>query len=64
MCYTSSTDPPKSKYIVSKGDSAASGHYWRKEDAKCLETVTLQLGPHTILPNNTSIQATKQGHLL
>ena len=60
---SSSTYPQKLKYITAKGDSAASGHYWRDEDAECLKNVKNQLGPQVTLPNNSSIQATKQGHL-
>ena len=64
MCYSSSyTYPQTLKYITAKGDGTASGHYWRDENAECLENVKNQLGPHVILPNNSSIQATKQGRL-
>ena len=62
MCYTSPIYPQEIKDITAKGDSAALSHYWRDEDAQCWENVKLQLEQQVTLPNNSSIQATKQGH--
>ena len=45
------------------GDSAASHHYWREEDASLLSNVMTKKGPSVQLPNNTTIAATKQGQL-
>ena len=63
MCYSLSTYPQKLKYITAKGDSAFSGHCWRDENAQWLKNIKLQLGPQVTLPNNSSIQVTKQGYL-
>ena len=64
MWYSSSyTYPQILKYITAKGDGTALGHYWRDENAEYLENVKNQFGPQGTLPNNSSIQASKQGHL-
>ena len=49
--------------IIAKGDSAASSHYWRKEDAQCLENVQHFAGPSVLLPNQETIQANQRGQL-
>jgi hypothetical protein len=49
--------------IIAKGDSAASSHYWRKQDAQCLEGVQNFEGPSVLLPNRKTIQATQKGQL-
>ena len=56
--YTSEVPPP---HILVKGDSAASKHYWREEDEKCLENVTPYSGPSVILPDADTIAPTKRG---
>ena len=63
LFYTSSDHPPNLKYIVTKGDSAASGHYWRQHDLDCLKNVRFKLGPNVKLPDNSTIQANQQGNL-
>ena len=45
------------KSVIAKGDSAASGHYWRQEDVDCLTRLTNISGPSVTLPNNIVIQA-------
>ena len=48
---------------MAKGDSAASSHYWRKEDEKCLHDVKKFAGPSVMLPNKTTITANQRGQL-
>ena len=48
---------------MAKGDSAASSHYWRKEDAICLHDVKKFAGPSVMLPNKVMITASQRGQL-
>ena len=58
--HTSSVVSP---FIMAKGDSAASSHYWRKEDEICLNDVKKFAGPSVLLPNKETITATQRGQL-
>ena len=53
----------KSTTIIAKGDSGASAHYIRPEDAKILNAYTVSNGPIVQQPDNTSLQATGSGSL-
>ena len=50
MCYTLSENPNPLKYIATKGDIAASKHYWQEEDEKYLKiykiTNWIKCDPH------------------
>ena len=50
-------------YVMAKGDSAASQHYWRQEDIECLHDIKKYTGPTVKLPNNETITSTSQGNL-
>ena len=49
--------------MIAKGDSAASGRYYREEDITCLRQVRIQEGPNVTIPNSTTIKTTQQGNL-
>ena len=53
----------KQKFIIAKGDSGATHHYWRSQDTSCIRNETDIIGPAVRLPNNTTIQVTRQGQL-
>ena len=53
----------ENEIIQAKGDSAASHHYWRVKDARCLSNITQCNGPSVRLPNNEFISSTQQGLL-
>ena len=56
--------PPKSQTIIAKGDSAASNHYWALRDSMVLDDVEVDpIGPTVILPDTSTLTATKQGNL-
>ena len=56
--------PPKSQTIIAKGDSAASNHYWALRDSMVLDDVEEDpIGPTDILPDTSTLTATKQGNL-
>ena len=46
-----------------KGDSAASGHYIRQQDAACLNSIHPYQGPSVTLPDADTINPTHQGDL-
>ena len=52
-----------SPYIMVKGDSVASIHYWREEDKQCLTNIKYFNGPSILLPNNSKITADRKGQL-
>ena len=52
-----------SEIVMAKGDSAASHHYWRIEDAKVLSNIIDKPGPSVVIPNNSTIAVTSQGDL-
>ena len=47
--------------IMAKGDSAASDHYWREQDAHVLSGIEDSLGPSVLIPNGETIASTKKG---
>ena len=49
--------------VQAKGDSAASHHYWREKDARCLSNIQRCHGTSVRLPNNEFIPSTQQGLL-
>ena len=49
---------------VAKGDSTASDHYWREQEAHVLSDIQQSLGPPVLIPNDTTITSTKKGILL
>ena len=53
----------KQKFIIAKGDSGATHHYWRSQDTSCIRNETATIGPSVRLPNNATIQVTRQGLL-
>ena len=53
----------KIKVVIAKGDSVASGHYWREEDVDCLQNVINKNGPDVNLPESSQINATQQDRL-
>ena len=52
---------PENEYVIAKGDSAASQHYWRNQDKRCLSNINPCTSSNVKLPNNEHISATKQG---
>ena len=48
---------------MAKGDSVASDHYWREQDAHVLSDIQQSLGPPVLIPNGASITSTKKGIL-
>ena len=46
---------------MAKGDSAASDHYWREQDAHVLSGIEDSLGPSVLIPNGETIASTKKG---
>ena len=60
--HNTSADAPD--YIVAKGDSAATAHYWRSEDLACVQNIVRKKGPRVTLPNNASITSSHQYQLL
>ena len=48
---------------MAKGDSAASHHYWREQDANVLQDITNSKGPSVLIPNGDTIASTKKGIL-
>ena len=55
------TIPPyqsNNRFIISKGDSAASAHYFTEADSKVLQNVKKDVNPTTVLlPNNSTMQS-------
>ena len=51
------------KVVIAKGDSTASGHYWREEDSDCLQNVIDKKGPGVTLPDSSQINATQQDNV-
>jgi hypothetical protein len=50
--------------IIAKTDSGASSHYFKVNDISALTNVcTTPFGPHVMLPDSTTIQATQSGQL-
>ena len=62
-CTLSHNHSTFNKYVIAKGDSAVSDHYWRQEDIQCLTWLTNSPGLAATLPNSTLIQADQQGTL-
>ena len=58
-----SSPPPLSPCIYSKGDSAASAHYFREQDKNCLTNVTDATSKNIILPDGSHLRATHKGFL-
>ena len=56
---TSSSDT----IVMEKGDSAASHHYWRKEDTDILSNIKDSIGPSVLLLNDDKILSTQLGFL-
>ena len=50
--------PPSFYNVVAKGDSAASGHYFRERDAHILTNKRPASEPQVILPDNDTITPT------
>ena len=50
--------------VLIKGDSAASNHYWRKEDAHIFTPKGDIESPTVQLPNNGSLTSNQQGAVL
>ena len=48
---------------MAKGDSAASNHYWREQDAHIISNIQQSIGPSVIIPNSATIASTKKGIL-
>ena len=48
---------------IAKGDSAASSHYWKEDDAKQLTNITKNASTNVQLPNGKYITSSKQGEL-
>ena len=48
---------------MAKGDSAASHHYWREQDANVLQDIINSKGPSVLIPNGDTIASTKKGIL-
>ena len=49
--------------VITKGDSAASHHYWRPEDQHCLTEPSPNTAIQVQLPNASKIGSTVQGQL-
>ena len=49
--------------VISKGNSGATNHYWRKEDIDCLKMIQRDIGPEVTLPDNSVIKSDQHGHL-
>ena len=48
---------------MAKGDSGATSHFIKEEDAKCLHNIKQTRGPVITLPDASTLQATKSGIL-
>ena len=46
--------------IVAKGDNGAKSHYWRPEDASCLQNINPYSGPSIILPDEDTLEPKNQ----
>ena len=57
----SNTPSPSSNPIIAISDTGATAHYFRPEDAKCLQHITPQDGPIITLPDNSTIKSTHKG---
>ena len=53
--------PLKCNYIIAKGDSGASRHYFKPSDAKVLHNVTPATDVKVILPDNSQLTSTHKG---
>ena len=51
------------KTCIAKGDSGASSHFWRPQDEHVLTDIATEEGPPIKLPNATTINDNKIGHL-
>ena len=49
--------------VIAKGDSGATNHYWRTEDAHVLVNRRKCSGPKVSFPNNETTTATEVGEL-
>ena len=66
LCYSKTPASNSTKHlkaVVAKGDSAASGDYWRDNDIDCLHNVIEKKGPDVTLPDSSQISFTQQGKL-
>ena len=59
----SSTLNKLENYIFMKGDSAASSHFIRPQDRKCLSNIKPYTGPSVTLPDADKIETSHQGDL-
>ena len=55
--------PINNDIVMTKGDNAASSHYWREENVKVLSKIKDIIGPSVLLPNKNTIDVTSQGNL-
>ena len=49
--------------VIAKGDSGATRHYWRVEDANYLRKINTNNNTTVMLPNSKEISSTAQGQL-
>ena len=49
--------------VIAKGDSGATHHYWRVEDANYLQKLNTNDNTTVMLPNSKEIRSTAQGQL-
>ena len=57
--------PPlqSNNYVITKGDSAASHHYWREQYTNILTDIIEDSGTSVLLPNRDTISASSKGIL-
>ena len=56
--------PPKKRFIIAKGDSAASNHYWALRDSIILDNLSDDdNAPSVTLPDKSTITAIKRGQI-
>ena len=53
----------KSEFVIAKGNSAASSHYWRPQDINVLDNIENHRGPSVLLLNNELISSTQRGRI-
>lgn len=56
-------DSPNRHYIIAKGDSTSSHHYWKQEYSECLARAKNSTTKSVLLPNAQSIESTQEGIL-
>ena len=62
FCNTTCSSPTTNKqFIIAKGDSGASNHYFCSEDRNVLTNVTTTLGPDVHQPDNTVLKTQGTG---